>query len=150
MSNSTIITNGEGTHFVDIFLGGSCKTTWRENAAITLIKKHGLTYYNPAIRETNEQSNENGTINLVNCSNLYSNNEFDMNGTNIEANVIHWKRIMYNSRVVLFVITNDTRSLTTMILAAHFMGLDKKVVLCIQHLPLEDFEIDKEKVSSTI
>lgn len=112
---------------VDIFLGGSCKTSWRENAAIPLLKKHGLTYYNPAIRETNDAYNESNFT----------------NGNNV---IVHWKNKMDNSRVLLFVITNDTRSLTSMIIAAHYIGLDKNIVLCIQHLPLDESVVENEKV----
>lgn len=121
-------TNGY-SYLFDVFLGGSCKNSWRDNGTINLIKKHHLTYYNPAIRETNKSENLNSDI------------EFSD-----ENNVIHWKRKMDGSRVLLFVITNDTRSLTSMILAAHYIGLDKNIVLCIQHLPNDELEIDNEKV----
>lgn len=39
------------------------------------------------------------------------------------------------SRVLLFVITNETRSLAPMTLAAHYIGLGYNVVLCVQMLP---------------
>lgn len=64
-----------------------------------------------------------------------------------ESYALSWKRAMDRSRTLLFVITDDTRSLTTMVLAAHYVGLERDVVLCIQSLPLEDFEIGNEKVS---
>lgn len=37
----------------DVYLGGSLssKSNWRSDVAIPLLKKHGLSYYNPAIRE---------------------------------------------------------------------------------------------------
>ncbi|KAK9722527.1 hypothetical protein QE152_g19642 [Popillia japonica] len=39
-------------HASDIYLGGSCNSAnmWREQA-VSLIKKRGLRYYNPAVRE---------------------------------------------------------------------------------------------------
>lgn len=56
-------------------------------------------------------------------------------------------RILDSSRVLLFVITNETRSLAPMTLAAHYIGLSYNVVLCIQMLP-ENCKIGKEKVQS--
>lgn len=49
--------------------------------------------------------------------------------------------MMYNpglldsSRVLLFIITNETRSLAPMTLAAHCIGFGYNVVLCVQMLP---------------
>lgn len=122
------------SHLVDIYLGGSCETSWRDNNTISLIEKHHLTYYNPAVRE-NDRFEYGSNSNCVEDS--------------IENNVINWKRQMDNSRVLLFVITNDRRSLTSMILAAHYIGLDKPIVLCIQHLPIDDLDIDNEKVPNS-
>lgn len=109
----------------DVYLGGSCspQCTWRETVAIPLLKKHGLTYYNPAIRETNsdnERDPANGT---------YFNKE-------ISIKLENWNKSIESSKVVLFVVTNDARSLTTMILAAHYIGLSwSNLILCIQSLP---------------
>lgn len=49
------------------------------------------------------------------------------------------------SRVLLFAITRETRSLSSMALAAHYIGLGCNVVLCIQHLK-ENASINGEKV----
>lgn len=43
--------------------------------------------------------------------------------------------LLESSRVLLFVITNETRSLAPMTLAAHYIGLGYNVVLCVQMLP---------------
>lgn len=43
--------------------------------------------------------------------------------------------LLDSSRVLLFVITNETRSLAPMTLAAHCIGLMYNVVLCVQMLP---------------
>lgn len=43
--------------------------------------------------------------------------------------------ILESSRILLFVITNETRSLAPMTLAAHYIGLGYNVVLCVQMLP---------------
>uniref|UniRef100_T1IR01 EF-hand domain-containing protein n=1 Tax=Strigamia maritima TaxID=126957 RepID=T1IR01_STRMM len=95
------------SHQHDVYLGGSCDTTsWREDIAIPILRKTGLTFFNPQ-------------------TNYWSGNRF----TPIEATAID------NCRVLLFVITNTCRSLSTMAIAAHYIGLNCKVVLCIQYLP---------------
>lgn len=43
--------------------------------------------------------------------------------------------LLDSSRVLLFIITNETRSLAPMTLAAHYIGLGYNVVLCVQMLP---------------
>lgn len=137
-----------------VYLGGSCSTqlTWREQIAIPLLKKHGLTYYNPAIRETsclNNLINESNLSSLTNGS-TYLNNDGNEEGNNeiiAENCILQWKKCIDKSKVLLFVITNDTRSLTSMILAAHYIGLDKgNVILCIQQLPTDDCQLGNEKV----
>lgn len=54
--------------------------------------------------------------------------------------------LLDSSRVLLFVITNETRSLAPMTLAAHCIGLMYNVVLAVQMLP-EDCVLGGEKVS---
>ena len=49
------------------------------------------------------------------------------------------------SRVLVFVITRQTRSLSSMALAAHYIGLGCNVVLCIQHLA-DNAEINGDQV----
>lgn len=139
--------NGE-SNFIDVFLGGSCETnsTWREDIAVPLVKKHGLTYYNPALRELNE---EEDVYDYLANSTCLSNGDVELVPEHckvLEQLVLNWKRTLNRSRVLLFVITNDTRSLTTMVLAAHYIGLNKNVVLSIQQLPVDECEISNEKV----
>lgn len=55
--------------------------------------------------------------------------------------------ILDSSRVLLFVITNETRSLAPMTLAAHCIGLMYNVVLAVQMLP-NDCVIGNEKVGN--
>lgn len=57
--------------------------------------------------------------------------------------------LLDSSRVLLFVITNETRSLAPMTLAAHCIGLMYNVVLCIQMLP-EFCIIGNERVSKIL
>lgn len=124
----------------DVFLGGTrdSQVKWRRDIAIPALKKHGITYYNPAIRER-----VNGcevSDNVVNDTNTVSKPVTD-------REVLEWKQAMDRCNMLLFVITNDTRSMTTMILAAHYIGLGRNVVLCIQQLPESDCAINGEIVS---
>nr|AAM48376.1 LP06731p [Drosophila melanogaster] len=54
--------------------------------------------------------------------------------------------LLDSSRVLLFVITNETRSLAPMTLAAHCIGLMYNVVLAVQMLP-EDCVLGDEKLT---
>lgn len=100
---------------------------WRNDIAIPLLKKHGLTYYNPAIREADNNDRKF---------------QYD-NGMDI----LEWKKIMDRSRVLLMVVTNDTRSMRTLILAAYYIALDKDIVLSVQNLPSEGCVVNNETVS---
>lgn len=57
--------------------------------------------------------------------------------------------LLDSSRVLLFVITNETRSLAPMTLAAHCIGLMYNVVLAVQMLP-DDCVLNGEKVCQQI
>jgi hypothetical protein len=54
--------------------------------------------------------------------------------------------ILDSSRVLLFIITDETRSLAPMTLAAHYIGLGYNVVLCVQMLH-DGCTIGNDKVS---
>lgn len=56
------------------------------------------------------------------------------------------EELLEHSRVLLFVITNETRSLAPMTLAAYCIGLGYDVVLCVQMLS-QDCVIGEDKVS---
>lgn len=51
------------------------------------------------------------------------------------------------SRLLLFVIARETRSLSSMALAAHYVGLGCNVVLCVQQLP-DNVVIGDESLSA--
>lgn len=110
------------TPVYDVYLGGSLSTgtKWREDIAIPLLKKHGVQYYNPAIRDQN--------IELENSTSHENHTETWHN------DVSRWRQEIGSCKIALFVITNDTRSLTSMILAAHYIGSGKDVVLSIEQL----------------
>ncbi|XP_074033390.1 NDT-like domain-containing protein raw isoform X4 [Leptinotarsa decemlineata] len=121
-------------NLTDIFLGGSLcsEKRWREQIAIPLIKKHGLVYYNPAMSESGiDEDNGNSCNSVCDCN----------------LDVLEWKRALDRSKVLLMVITNDTRSMTSIILAAFYMGLGKDIVLCVQSLPTEGCVIGNETLT---
>ncbi|XP_042220331.1 uncharacterized protein LOC121865064 isoform X2 [Homarus americanus] len=88
----------------DIYLGGSIgnRVSWRDDIAIPMLRKHGLSYFNPAAGA---------------CSGRL---------LPMEA------ALMEHSRVLFFVITDTTRGVSAMTLASHYIGLGCNVVLCVQ------------------
>lgn len=149
--------NGTDWDLRDIYLGGSCllRTTWRKNIVIPILQENGITYHLPQLHESIFHE-RNG---LTNCSesktlttpltllsgkkNKRSTGPYrqdNANGSPTITTTITTRKTMYNptilesSRVLLFVITNETRSLAPMTLAAHCIGLGFDVVLCVQML----------------
>lgn len=103
----------------DVFLGGTCGgTTWRETKVIPALRKHGLTAYNPQFTDWNTHY------------------------LPLEANRKN------RCRLLLYVITGDTRGITSMLEASHHIGQGCDVVLCIQHLE-DGVAIDNEKLTPT-
>lgn len=106
----------------DLYLGGSCwlLTNWRQQYAVPYLKSKNITFYTSNLHEGPEgfrNSSETGEISMTN------NEELVFNPAILDA-----------SRVLLFIITNQTRSLGAMTVAAHYMGMGYNVVLCIQML----------------
>lgn len=81
--------NGQGVR--DVYLGGSQgpRVLWRENIAIPLLLKHGLSYYVPSMSTS---TGGGGRL-------------YPMEAASLD-----------NSRVLLFVITNTTRGVAQMTL----------------------------------
>uniref|UniRef100_A0AAR5Q3L5 Nucleoside 2-deoxyribosyltransferase like protein n=1 Tax=Dendroctonus ponderosae TaxID=77166 RepID=A0AAR5Q3L5_DENPD len=121
-------------HRYDVYLGGSLSTgtKWRESIAIPLLKANNLQYYNPAIRESEHPT-----------SNSYNEQESGV----LQTNVSEWKDEISACEVALFVITNDTRSLTSMILAAHYIGIGKNVILSMEQLNSEHCVVANETLT---
>ncbi|KAK7475447.1 hypothetical protein BaRGS_00033328 [Batillaria attramentaria] len=89
----------------DIYLGGSCgDSNWREEIALPLIKRHGLSYHNPHVTEWFSRLIPMQVAEREKC------------------------------RVMLYVITDSTRALAAMTEAAYYIGLGCRVVLCMQKL----------------
>lgn len=131
----------------DVYLGGSCylRTNWRQKLAIPYLKSKGITYHLPTLHETTQKdkSEEEET-------DQSEEEETNNKNSSIETDKALSKN-MYNpvlletSRILLFVISDETRSLAPMTLAAHCIGLMYNVVLVVQMLP-DDSVIGNDKV----
>lgn len=102
--------------FRDVYLGGSCGDSKWREIAIRLLRKHGVSYINPFISGYNQRL--------------------------IPIQVAAREKC----RLLLYVITGRTRSLSSMIEAGYYIGLGCKVILCIQQIP-EHAVIGGEKIT---
>ncbi|KAH9395731.1 hypothetical protein TYRP_020468 [Tyrophagus putrescentiae] len=77
-----------------VFLGGSCgATTWRQDIAMPLLEKNGITFYNPQVADWNPSLVEKEKVAKA------------------------------GARVLVFVISRQTSSTATMIEVAYYIGL---------------------------
>ena len=100
--------NRRGSSVRDVYLGGSANGSWRKDVAVPMLKKHGLTYFNPQCV----------TRRLMPM----------------------WAAAIDNSRVLLFVILGNSRSLAAMNEAAFYIGQSQEgpsVVLVVQSIPAD-------------
>ncbi|XP_055643385.1 uncharacterized protein LOC129779751 [Toxorhynchites rutilus septentrionalis] len=104
----------------DLYLGGSCwmLTNWRQKYAVPYLKSKNITFYTSTLHEGLE-----GTLPNLEGADFENYDEFTFDPTAIDA-----------SRILLFVITNETRSLGAMTMAAHYIGMGYNVVMCVQML----------------
>ncbi|XP_022327865.2 uncharacterized protein LOC111127124 isoform X1 [Crassostrea virginica] len=110
--------NKEYDSTFDIYLGGSCgDSEWRENIAIPMMRKYGLSYANPHVRSE------------------WKHRFIPMQVASREK-----------CRTLLYVITGRTRSLSSMIEAGYYIGKGCKVVLCVQKM-VPDSYIGGEKIT---
>lgn len=156
----------------DIYLGGSCalRSTWR-NDVIEILNEHDVTYHMPQLHDSliatcgdsdgrlstsppsqNEpctsKSLETSSSNDSGIGSGLPRHSFrTTNGTVIypSGKRMFHLTLLESSRVLLFVITNETRSLAPMTLAAHCIGLGYNVVLCVQMMS-EGTNIGNDKV----
>ncbi|XP_048776733.2 uncharacterized protein LOC125680942 isoform X1 [Ostrea edulis] len=110
--------NKEYDSTFDIYLGGSCgDSEWRDNIAIPTMRKYGLSYANPY-------------------------NKSEWKHKFIPMQVASREKC----RVLLYVITGKTRSLSSMIEAGYYIGKGCKVVLCVQKM-VPDTYVGGEKIT---
>lgn len=168
-----------GTDFRDVYLGGSCflRTKWRQDIAMPYLKTKGITYHLPALHESLqtlqldlpekafEDARQLGAQekSLKRTRRKYRGaalEEEEEEELTVSEETYSWalpamRQSLYNpalldaSRVLLFVISNETRSLAPMTLAAHCIGLMYNVVLAVQMLP-DDCVINNEKVCAVV
>jgi hypothetical protein len=143
-SNDSVFSTGSSLddeqNLKDIYLGGSCalRTKWRQEVAVPLLNKKSISYHLPSL-------DENLTVKKIHKDGKTLIQEIAEG--NDESSLLFKPRILDSSRVLLFVITKETRSLAPMTLAAHYIGLSYNVVLCIQTLE-ENCKIGNDQVSS--
>lgn len=102
----------------DVYLGGTCANSdWREKFAVPVFEEHGLTYYNPYLNKWTTR---------------YIAREAAMKD---------------RCHVLLYVITNDSRGISSMLEAAYYYGLGCKVILCV--MKIESDHINDEILSET-
>lgn len=101
-----------------VFLGGNCGPcqSWREDIAIPLLLEHGIDYFNPNV--------SNWSPRLI----------------PLEA------QAKQNCTVLLFFVGKDTRAIGTMVEAAHFIGEDRDVVLCLSDVAPNSV-VDNEEIT---
>ncbi|XP_040157835.1 uncharacterized protein LOC120897213 isoform X2 [Anopheles arabiensis] len=120
----------------DVYLGGSCwmKTSWRQRWAFPMLKRHNLSYYVSALHEGfccgKQEQPAGGDGSAGPQQQQQQQQQFDPQST------LRYDAAMLDAcRIVIFAITNETRSLAPMTMAAHYIGLGYNVVLCVQMLP---------------
>ncbi|XP_072176894.1 uncharacterized protein [Diadema setosum] len=101
----------------DVFLGGSCRNSnWREEIVIPILRKNGFTYFDPVMPKWN------------------------LRYLPLEA------QAKENCNYLLYVISSQARSAGSMIEVAHYIGQDRKVILCVQDIQ-EGLVVDGEKLT---
>ncbi|XP_060555209.1 uncharacterized protein LOC132716070 isoform X2 [Ruditapes philippinarum] len=92
----------------DVYLGGSSgEIQWRNNIVIPSLRKHGLSFVDPAVHDWDQK--------LI---------------------PIH-VALRENCRLLFYVISSDRRSLGSMCEAGYYIGKGCRMVLCIQNIPKE-------------
>lgn len=159
----------------DIYLGGSCalRTNWR-GEAIAMLSEHDISYHMPQLHESllqNGDSDGRLSTSPPSANEPCSSKSLEQSSSNDSGIGTGQNRNSYrtsngtvicptgrrmlnlslleSSRVLLFVISNETRSLAPMTLAAHCLGLGYNVVLCVQMLSTDNCTIGDDKVCFT-
>lgn len=104
----------------DLYIGGSCSklTKWQQKYVVPYLKSQNITFYSSTLSEGLDKSHQNDSA-LVN--DVYTEDELMFNPSELDA-----------SRILLFVITNETRSLCAMTMSAHYIGMGYNIVMCVQ------------------
>jgi hypothetical protein len=125
-----------GSSIRDVYLGGSSsygEPSWKENVAIPILKKNGLTFFLPPTSSTSFIKNQRICSPLTIGSDSCRKRLMPIEAARVD-----------NSRVLLFVILGSSRSLSAMCEAAYHIGMGRGgIVLCVQQIP-EDGKINQD------
>ena len=117
------------------------RTRWRQEQAIPYLKSRHISYYLPTLHEnlsksqlTKRMKHKDGDSSNHDQYTVVVDKSSNEDSTGAST-LMYNPSVLDSSRVLLFVITNETRSLAPMTLAAHYIGLGYNVVLCVQMLP---------------
>lgn len=139
----------------DIYLGGSCmlRTRWRQELAIPYLKSRHISFYLPTLHEnltklqlTKRMKHKDGESSNHDSFTVVEGKPLNEEPSTGGSSLMYNPNVLDSSRLLLFIITNETRSLAPMTLAAHYIGLGYNVVLCVQMLP-ENCNIGNDQVS---
>ncbi|RDD39889.1 hypothetical protein TrispH2_009332 [Trichoplax sp. H2] len=105
---------------VQVFLGGACNpTTWRKEIAIPILKDHCITYFNPQVEEW------------------------------FPALIEVEEQAKQTAELLLFVIEESTRGLSSMVEAAYVAGSGGPLILVLRELPETETAIAGETLSAS-
>uniref|UniRef100_A0A1Q3FKN2 Putative nucleoside 2-deoxyribosyltransferase like protein n=1 Tax=Culex tarsalis TaxID=7177 RepID=A0A1Q3FKN2_CULTA len=104
----------------DLYIGGSCSklTKWQQKCVVPYLKSQNITFYSSTLSEGLDKAQQNDSE-MVN--EVHAEDELMFNPSELDA-----------SRILLFVITNETRSLGAMTMSAHYIGMGYNIVMCVQ------------------
>lgn len=104
----------------DLYIGGSCSklTKWQQKCVVPYLKSQNITFYSSTLSEGLDRTQQNDSE-MVN--EVHTEDELMYNPSELDA-----------SRILLFVITNETRSLAAMTMSAHYIGMGYNIVMCVQ------------------
>lgn len=104
----------------DLYIGGSCskQTTWQQKIVEPYLKSQNITFYSSTLSEGLDESQQKDSIT---SNDAHADDELMFNPSELDA-----------SRILLFVITNETRSLSAMTMSAHYIGMGYNIVMCVQ------------------
>lgn len=104
----------------DLYIGGSCnkQTKWQQKIVEPYLKSQNITFYSSTLSEGLEKSQQNDSAKI---NDAHADDELMFNPSELDA-----------SRILLFVITNETRSLSAMTMSAHYIGMGYNIVMCVQ------------------
>lgn len=154
-SSSSALKQRRGSQIRDVYLGGTMKgSRWRERDAIPMLRKHGITFFNPQSTSCSSSPPSSSSSSCQSLSATCSSPSSKPSRQTVNKERQSRRLIpieasaMENSHLLLFVILSTSRSVAEMCEAANYIGTKgaSSVVLCVQKIPesnpkMEDGEI---------